>query len=85
MCAGADEGARVKADELFERLVLPALEAEVNESPEYERLRSAEVDTRLVPIVGGAHSLRGPHRQQAEQATLEFFGRLLKPANPVKN
>ena len=51
----------------------------------YERLRSAEVDTRLVPIVGGAHSLRGPHRQQAEQATLEFFGRLLKPANPAKN
>ena len=51
MCAGADEGARVKADELFERLVLPALEAEVNESPEYERLRSAY----LWRVVGEAY------------------------------
>ena len=51
MCAGADENARVKADELFERLVLPALEAEVNESPEYERLRSAY----LWRVVGEAY------------------------------
>lgn len=51
MCAGADENARVKADELFERLVLPALQAEVNESPEYERLRSAY----LWRVVGEAY------------------------------
>lgn len=47
----------------------------------YERLRSAEVDTRLVSIVGGGHSLSGKHRQQAELATLEFFNRVLMPSN----
>ena len=46
----------------------------------YERLRSAEVDTRLVAIEGGGHSLSGKYREQAERATLEFFDRvLMKP------
>jgi acetyl esterase/lipase len=43
----------------------------------YERLRSAEVETQLVPIVGGGHSLVGEHREHAECATLEFFNRVL--------
>ena len=43
----------------------------------YERLRSAEVDSRLLPIAGGGHSLAGAHREQAERATLKFFNRVL--------
>ena len=48
----------------------------------YERLRSAEVDTEFVPIRGGGHSLKGPHREQAEQATLRFFDRILRGSKP---
>ena len=41
MCEGADPDARREADALFERIVLPVLEREVNESPEYSKLRAA--------------------------------------------
>ena len=41
MCEGADLDARREADALFERIVLPVLEREVNESPEYSKLRAA--------------------------------------------
>ncbi|WP_010584572.1 alpha/beta hydrolase [Schlesneria paludicola] len=39
----------------------------------YERLLSAEVKTKLVPIEGGGHGLTGAHLAQAEQATFDFF------------
>ena len=41
LCRGADPAARGKAGELFEALVLPALEAAVNEDAEYADLRAA--------------------------------------------
>jgi acetyl esterase/lipase len=41
----------------------------------HERLVSAEVDTKLVPIEGGGHGLTGIHLEQAEQATFDFFDR----------
>lgn len=41
----------------------------------YERLRSAEVETTLVPIEGGGHGLTGKHLEQAEEATFRFFDR----------
>jgi len=47
----------------------------------YERLRSAEVETQLIPIVGGGHSLEGQHRIHAERATLNFFKQQLMQPN----
>lgn len=48
----------------------------------YERLKSAEVETELVPIVGGGHGLAGEHLKQAEEATLKFFRRYLQKHKP---
>jgi len=46
----------------------------------HERLLSAEVETRLVPIEGGGHGLTGDHLQQAEQATFDFFDQQFRKA-----
>lgn len=40
MCAGSDPNARDEASRLFELLILPELEKQVNEAPEYQDLRS---------------------------------------------
>ena len=45
----------------------------------YERLRSSEVDARLLPIRGGGHSLKDKYRRQAEAATIRFFQEKLNP------
>ncbi len=50
----------------------------------YERLQSAEVETRLVPIEGGGHGLTGSYLEQAEQATFVFFDQQLKRETLLK-
>lgn len=45
----------------------------------YERLVSAEAETKLVAIEGGGHGLTGAHLEQAEQATIDWFDRQLRP------
>lgn len=47
----------------------------------YERLVSAEVETKLVAIEGGGHGLTGTHLEQAEQATIDWFHRQLRKKN----
>lgn len=44
----------------------------------YERLVSAEVETKLVPIEGGGHGLTGVHLEKAEQAMFDFFDQQLQ-------
>ena len=39
----------------------------------YNRLKSAEVDARILGLRGAGHSLRGKHRAKAEAATIKFF------------